>query len=298
MKNRTVWFFLLPIAAFLIATFYSSIQLTATSLDSFSLAFIRFTWATIALGIVIIMQKSTFRIEKKDIVPLFVIGILGQAGATVALTLATRLTDASTTALLVNTSPFWVFLIGVLLKREHYLAKRLGGIMLGLVGIYFVIMGKNNFSLVFSFKQSVGYLAALAASLGVAIFGIFAGSYSKKYGFLLTTFYAFFSSTLFLFICVAFYQIDFRIFFLPENILIGCYIGVFSIGIPRLITVAALRNIKPSRVYPFNLLIPVFTAILGMVFFQEFITLQFIFGVSLVLIGLYFTQTKEFINVD
>ncbi len=86
-------------------------KFTTSSLNPYSLAFIRFTWGAIGLGVVLIIKKQNFKLQKQDILPLALISILGQPIATIGLILGTRLVDSSTASLLVNTAPFWIFII-------------------------------------------------------------------------------------------------------------------------------------------------------------------------------------------
>jgi drug/metabolite transporter (DMT)-like permease len=90
--------------------------------------------------------------------------------------------------------------------------------------------------------------------------------------------------------------------FLPHNIQLSeitvsnwlqiGYLGIFTSGIGYALWYSVLKKMDASRISVFNNLQPLLTTILAMIFFNQVLTLHFILGGILILIGVYVTQKK------
>lgn len=289
---------LLTIAVFVIATFYPVIRIFP-EINSFSLALLRFFWAVVILGAIILFSGNSFAVKKRDFLPMVGIGFVGQGLAILCIILGARMAGSSVTAILANTSPFIALMIGLALQRDVFLPRRFMGIVLAFIGVTVVILANANGSVGFTGQTIWGYLAGLGAATGLAIYGVFIGPYSREYGPVKTTFYAFVSSFVLMSLIVLIVDPGlFAPFFTWKGLLVGMYVGFAVTAFTRVIITGALRVMKASVVYIFELLIPVFVGIFDMVIFQDTLTLPFILGACVVLVGVYLTKSTVGVPVQ
>jgi drug/metabolite transporter (DMT)-like permease len=291
-SKKLSYYLLLVCSGFLIATFYPFLN-WFPEVNSLTAALFRFFWAAVFLSIITIYSKKSFKIEKRDLLPLTFLSLIGEGLVVVGVIFSARLAGLTSSSLIISTSPFWVFLIGVMLGRQKFLPLRIVGIFLGTIGITTLIFSENNLSLNFDQGNLLGYLFGLGAAFGMGIMGNFIGNYSRKYGAMITTSYVMLSSsTLVAALILIINPSLFDQFLDPQNLFFGLYVGIVSTAISRFLRITALKEVNPSVVYIFNSLVPVFVGFFELVFFQKTFDLLFILGGVIILLGVYLTQRE------
>jgi drug/metabolite transporter (DMT)-like permease len=291
-SKKLSYYFLLICSAFLIATFYPFLN-WFPEVNSLTAALFRFFWAAVFLSLITIYSNKSFRIEKKDILPLTTLSLIGEGLVVVGVIFSARLAGLTSSSLIISTSPFWVFLIGFILGKQKFIPLRIVGIILGIIGIATLIFSENHLSLSFDQGNLLGYLFGLGAAFGMGIMGNFIGNYSRKYGAMVTTSYVMLSSTA---LVAGLMLISnpslFSQFLDPKNLFFGLYVGIVSTAISRFLRITALKEVNPSVVYIFNSLVPVFVGFFDLIFFQKTFDLLFIMGGIVILVGVYLTQKE------
>ncbi len=284
---------LLLLQAFLISTIYPAIKLFP-QVDSIAIGWLRIVWGVIGLGLVLLVQRSDWKIERRDLLPLSLIGSIGLGLVWFLVIVSTRVSGSAITALLVNTSPFWALGLGLLVGRDKFIWKQVFGMLLTIIGVGLIIFYQNGATLTFSPETWWGYLIAFGAAFGIGFYGVFISKYVQKYGGLRTTFWGLVFSAIFFTLFVIFSNPNLVYSFVSfEGLIVGIYTGFMVTAIPQLVTAIALGKIKPSVVFIYNLTIPVFTVIMDYLLFGDLVTMPFVFGAALVLIGVYITQVAR-----
>jgi len=293
LREKIQWASLLILGSFLTATIYIDIKVSSGTLSSLGLAFLRLFWASVGILIFQLISKRSFAVELVDLLPLGLLGIFGQGIPVLLVIIATRMTDSAVSSLFTNTSPLWALLLCFFLKREKLSWVKVIGIMLGIVGIIFVLFFHANKSVLFSLSPTVtlGLIAAVGAAMGFASFNVFGGRFGKKYGALKVNLYSFFIATFFSLPFVAFFTgFSFEEFFSMHSLLVGMLAGVFATALPRIIQISALKHFSASVVTMFFLLVPPFATLFEILFFHSSFSIYFVFGGLLSLVGIYLTQ--------
>jgi drug/metabolite transporter (DMT)-like permease len=99
--------------------------------------------AIVMLGVVFI-SKQFVRLERKHLVYLAAIGILGNTGYPLFFIYGLNLTSADNTAMILSTAPIWVALLGTFLKMEQLTKQGWFAVTVSVFGILLVILGGRH----------------------------------------------------------------------------------------------------------------------------------------------------------
>jgi drug/metabolite transporter (DMT)-like permease len=239
-------------------------------------------------SIVLIRRGSIKKIEKKDILILVILGIINIPINQFLFFTSISLTTAPNVALAYALSPVFVFIIATIFFKEKIsLLKTLG--IISAIGGTILILSERGIG--FHSQYFVGNLLALIASLSWAFYTVLGKGFTIKYG-------AIYSNTLTSIIGFLVYVPIF--FILPESQTISepsfmnwlqvVYLALISSVVSYILWYWALKRADASKVSVFNNIQPILTTILAIIFFGQQLTLIFIIGGLITLIGVLMTQ--------
>lgn len=241
------------------------------------------TASILLIGYAIVRDREQLRIRRKDLWCFLGTGICSILFFNFCYFQAMELTSLSVAAVLLYTAPIWVMLISRVLFGEVITARSVLALVLTFTGCALavgVLDGGNRVS-------TAGVLAGLGAGLGYALYSIF-GRYALKRGYssLTITIYTFF---------IAFLG-SLPLTRLPVVVDVGFADGAsacLSIGLgvvctilPFLFYTIGLTHIENSKASILASIEPVTATLLGVVVFQERLSLTGAIGVALVVVGL------------
>jgi drug/metabolite transporter (DMT)-like permease len=236
----------------------------------------------------LVFRKKVKKIEKKDFLALFVIGLLNIPLNQFLFLTAVHYTTAPNVALAYALSPVFVLIIAAIFLKERVNIKKLTGVALAFGGIV-LVYSEHGFD--FSSNTSFGNLLVLLASLFWSFYTIIGKKFSEKYGAFYTTGLSMMTGFM-LYIPVFSLMpgiIDFSII-TGLNWLQLLYLGIITSGLNYGLWYWALTKTEASKLAVFNNLQPVFTTILSVFILSQGISLFFIFGGVLILSGVTITQ--------
>jgi drug/metabolite transporter (DMT)-like permease len=154
---------------------------------------VRFIVATLTLAVILKLRGMSLRVERSDLPAFIGLGVLSQTVYQILFVLGLASTRAGNAALLTSLTPVFAYLAGVLLGRETFRQKVLGGILISFAGVLcIVVFGSKEMD----FGQSVrGDLLILGSSL---CWGWYTGGATRlvvKYGALRQTFWLMLTGT-------------------------------------------------------------------------------------------------------
>lgn len=169
LDNKKKALLLTGLAGFLWGTSFPAIKFGLRYMDAFTFAFLRFLVAAlIMLSILLITKNFQFKLDKKRLT-LF----LGVTNGVAYLLqyVGMVFTTASKASLFVNLSAVWVALLSPIVLKEHLGGKKTLGVMVSLLGVFFVTTNLNWTSL----SQGVLMGDLLVVSCGVlwAVFMVY-----------------------------------------------------------------------------------------------------------------------------
>lgn len=124
MGNLVIGAIFLSLAASIWGAMYVVVKVVVEVVPPLELVWMRYLIAVIALGIIGIVMKQSWKIVKKDWLIIFLVGLIGNTISIVTQEMGTMLSTAQMGAIITATTPaFMVVFARLILKRKHYAEK-------------------------------------------------------------------------------------------------------------------------------------------------------------------------------
>lgn len=238
-----------------------------------------------------VRRQKLISFEKSDIFRFIILGVLNIPLNQLLFFVSIKLTTAPNVALAYALSPIFILIIAVVFFNEKVNLAKIFGIIIAFLGITFILLEKGV-----SLKSEyfAGNILALIASLCWALFSTYGKPLIKKYGSIYSTALAMNIGFL-LFLPISFALGDFNRINLvaPIHLAQILYLAIMTSGLAYLIWYYALKKLPASNVGVFNNLQPVFTTILSVIFFKQELSLIYVLGGFMVILGVILTQKNH-----
>jgi drug/metabolite transporter (DMT)-like permease len=261
-----------------------------------TIIFVRSAIASLVFAVFcLILYKKEFKIAKKDLK--YFIGLVFFEPFLYFLfeTYSLQLCDASVVSVIIATIPLFVALMAVFIFKERLSALNFFGIFLSISGI--VIMLWRSFTHVdFSL---LGVLLAFGAVLSTIGYTYFLKKLTLSYSpIIIITWQNIL--VLFAFLPLAFFVNNVETVVSQyhalkdmQNLSFMLILAIFCSAIAFILYIDAMRTLGIARTNIFVNLIPVMTAIIAFFILKEEITLPKVFGIALVIVGIFLVQQKR-----
>lgn len=238
-----------------------------------------------------VRRQKLISFETSDIFRFIILGILNIPLNQLLFFVSIKLTTAPNVALAYALSPIFILIIAVVFFNEKVNLAKIFGIIIAFLGITFVLL-ENGVSL--KSEYFAGNILALIASLCWALFSTYGKPLIKKYGSIYSTALAMNIGFL-LFLPISFALGDYNRINLvaPIHLAQILYLAIMTSGLAYLIWYYALKKLPASNVGVFNNLQPVFTTILSVIFFKQKLSLIYVLGGLMVILGVILTQKNH-----
>ena len=262
-----------------------------------SLAFWR--WLTVFLILMpfffneIIKKKEQF---KKESLKLFFLGLMGCGICGAFPFIAGMSTTMANMGIIYTSSPIFIIILSVLFFKDKINLSRIIGLILCLIGVLIIIC-KGDFSYLINFKFTSGDLWMLGAAIGWAVYSIFLINWKSSFGLMARfTLIAFFGAiSLF-----PFYLIEEAFLFnttFPVSrtknftFLFWVLFAAISPGIIAFTLYTKVQKYVGASLAGFTLYIfSIYSAIYGIILFNETLLSFHYYGAGLVFIGVYLAR--------
>jgi drug/metabolite transporter (DMT)-like permease len=256
-----------------------------------SLAFWR--WLTVFLILMpfffneIIKKKEQF---KKESLKLFFLGLMGCGICGAFPFIAGMSTTMANMGIIYTSSPIFIIILSVLFFKDKINLSRIIGLILCLIGVLIIIC-KGDFSYLINFKFTSGDLWMLGAAIGWAVYSIFLINWKSSFGLMARfTLIAFFGAiSLF-----PFYLIEEAFLFnttFNNNFLFWVLFAAISPGIIAFTLYTKVQKYVGASLAGFTLYIfSIYSAIYGIILFNETLLSFHYYGAGLVFIGVYLAR--------
>jgi drug/metabolite transporter (DMT)-like permease len=259
--------------------------------DSTTLTFLRSMIAAAGLAAVFLIRERRIRVERGDLLKLFWLGLLAIPLNQYAFLIAIGLTTPSNAALFYAMTPLFVMILSSILLKERSIPIAKTGIVIGFAGIAIVVFERG---IDLAADQTVGNLLLLVAVMAWGLYTVQGRPLILKYGS---------------FHIAALSMIIGALLFFPVGIVpavrfdystIGMahvygmlYLGIGTSIIAYFLWYYALGRIESTKVAVFTYLQPVITTILAVIILGQVITMQFVAGAVIALIGVLLVQNAR-----
>ncbi len=290
-KSKFLILILLPILFWACA--FPFIKILLEELSFINLTIMRFVVVCIILLIFIPLQSKRLNVlQKKDIIPIFLLGFFGVIGYHLGLNYGEQFVSAGAASLIIATIPVFVAIMSIVYLKEKITIKKGFGILLSLLGVVIIsLYGSAGAKIEIDYIY--GAIGVLFAALMGAFYTIAGKKMLKRYTGLSLTVYAMLLGSIGL---IPFINTD-----LPTQIMnlsftswgALIFLGIFSTITAYTLWYIALETKDASEISPYLYGIPVVSTILSYFLIDERITLFFILGGILVITGLYLVNSKK-----
>jgi drug/metabolite transporter (DMT)-like permease len=230
-------------------------------------------------------RKLKFKLQFSDYLNMAYPGVINVAISMMFLQLAVYFGKASLAGILVSTNPLFVAVFAYLLLKENLDRYKVMGIVVGLCGIFLIIMGEKqlvNADSNILFGILFGFLAALTFGFNVVL----SKKYIKRYGNFLFNTVAFFSGAIVLLIAGLILGIDLTFAFGLKNWLYLVYLGLFVTGFAYILFFEGLKHITAATGSMFFFLKPALASIFAVLILHEHLSSWQVVGIVLIIISL------------
>ncbi|SHN27509.1 DMT family transporter [Gracilibacillus kekensis] len=261
--------------------------------------FLRFGLALPILFLVLKWTEGNLKVEKKDLVKLAVIGLIGVTLLEILVMYSIKFTTLANASLL-NVAPWPIFaaLFAPLFTKEKMTLRVAVGGMVAIVGVSLIILGGGDgFDL--SSEYMVGNLLALSISLIGALFNLACMPLMNKYSPLkVTTWYILFG-TLFLFPFtiggwdgISWTSLSFTTWGAIGYNVVLCTVAAFVIWN------VSMKKVGATKSNFYRYFVPASAAVAGALFFNEAIYAPQIIGALIIVLGLAWisSEPKSVVN--
>ena len=199
-------------------------------------------------------------------------------------------TTMANMGIIYTSSPIFIIILSVLFFKDKINLSRIIGLILCLIGVLIIIC-KGDFSYLINFKFTSGDLWMLGAAIGWAVYSIFLINWKSSFGLMARfTLIAFFGAiSLF-----PFYLIEEAFLFnttFNNNFLFWVLFAAISPGIIAFTLYTKVQKYVGASLAGFTLYIfSIYSAIYGIILFNETLLSFHYYGAGLVFIGVYLAR--------
>ncbi len=242
--------------------------------------------AVTALVYVILTNKGNLKVSRKQLSVLVYIALAGTMVADLLYLFALEKIPVINAVLIGHMQPIFVVLIGYFLLRED---KLTGYDYVGIcimISAGLLVTTKTPANLTAMKLGAAGDLLVLLATVAWATTGIAMRKYLRQLNAGVVTFYRFSIASI---IFVTYLLLTSTIVLSSMyQILVGV-----TVGIGTILYYEGLKRIKAAQVSALELSTPLFASLLSFLILDELVTIMQIFGIVLLIVGVYFLSRKE-----
>jgi len=274
------------------------IKIGLEELSFINLTIMRFFVVCCVLLFIVIFQKKGFsKLNKKDIIPIFILGFFGVMVYHLGLNYGEQFISPAAASLIIATIPVQIVILARIFLKEKISFLKTLGVLIAMSGVVVIsIWGKAESTL--KIEYFFGAISILIAALMGAFYTIYGKKLLNRYTGLSLTVYAMLFGSIGLIpllnisIVEQVREMSFNAWFAV------IFLGVFSTVIGYLIWFIALEKKTASEISIYLYAIPVFSTIFSFLMFKEEITFMFIFGGILVIAGLAIVNSRTGKNTN
>ena len=251
-----------------------------------------FVVCLIFLVLLILQPKKLSKLQKKDIPSLFLLGFLGVVVYHLALNYGELYVSAGAASLIIATIPLFVVILAVLFISEKITLNVMLGIVMSLGGVVIIsTFGNKDISLEIQYLS--GAIAVLVAALVGAGYTVAGKKLLQRYSPLSLTVYAFLIGSLGLipFISPSLFEEVMQMSAVGWGAVL--FLAFFPTVVSYTLWYVALEIKQASEISVYLYFMPVLSTIIAYFLLGEKITLLFVLGGALVIIGLYIVNLSK-----
>lgn len=262
-------------------------KLSVAEISPLSFGFIRFGLAAILFYITLKARKQNLKFDRKDYPRLILLSALCIPLNQFFFLSGIKLSFASHSGIIYSLNPVYAYVIAVILGYEKFYYRKLFAILLTVAGIFFIFYEGFTASTISS-EVMKGDILLLFAVLTFSLYLTLGKKTIDKYGALKTSTFVFLTGSV-LYIPLFIYDLpNFTLANLTYKGIIGfIYLSVVVAYLAYFVWYYALRKVAVSKLTTLSNISPLLTVLFSIIFLGEHISLYFITGSAVTLLGVF-----------
>ncbi|MGE7696186.1 DMT family transporter [Lysinibacillus sp. NPDC094177] len=184
MKKTLLGSLYLSLAASIWGGMYVVVKVVVDTIPPLELVWLRYMIAIIALFIIGTITKQSWRIDKRDWLLIFMIGLIGNTISIVAQEIGTMLSTAQMGAIITATTPAFMVVFARIILKEKLTLRKAVSIILATFGVY-MIVGNAHIDP----SHQLGGIALLIAALTWSLMSVLIKRVPEQYSQIVVTGY-------------------------------------------------------------------------------------------------------------
>jgi drug/metabolite transporter (DMT)-like permease len=282
LKNTWLGSLYLALAASIWGGMYVVVKVVVSVIPPIELVWMRYCVAFIALLIIGLIKRQSWRIQKRDLLLLVIIGIIGNTISIVTQEYGTKFSSAQMGAIITSSTPAFMVIFARILLKERLNVKKILSVCLATIGVL-LIVGNGTIDM----SGQLGGIFLLIAALTWALMSVLIKRVPKSYSPIAITIYPILVAIVLLtpFVLGRLHEIDTAQLVHPTIWGGVLYLGIISTALGFLLWNRGLQLLNASSGGLFFFFQPLMGTLLGWLLLGENIGGTFWIGAFLVLIG-------------
>lgn len=281
---------LLILVSFVWAGSFIVVEIATEEMDPIDLGFLRFLVATPLLILLVVFQKKSLVLPKKELPWLIVLGLTGVTLLYLFQFLGIHYTNAPTASVLINTNVIFIAILSGLFLHERLTRKRIAGIVLSFIGVFVIMFSDlSKQEITFDNLFLIGGLLMLLSALCWTLYSLVGKRLLHTYDEFVITAYAFSLGTVFYLPFVVFHIGPVIQHTSLEGWLAILYLALICSLFGYLGWYYGLKHTDASKAAVFLNFIPLFTILMSF-FLGTSLTWFFLLGAGLIIYGVWLAQ--------
>ncbi|NQX66030.1 EamA family transporter [Paenibacillus alba] len=290
MKNTLLGSFYLSLAASIWGGMYVVVKHVVDVVPPLELVWIRYVIALFALLIISVVTKQSWCIKKRDLLLIFIIGLIGNTISILTQEFGTMLSTAQMGAIITSTTPAFMVLFARILLKEKITFNKAISILLATIGVG-IIVGNADIDP----SLQLGGLSLLIAALTWALMSVLIKRVPGQYSQIVITCYTTLVAVILLTPSAISRLAELDVQAMKHPSIWGglLYLGVISTACAFLLWNRGLQMLNASSGGLFFFFQPIVGTFLGWLLLGEQIDLSFWIGTLLIFIGVLLVIREE-----
>jgi drug/metabolite transporter (DMT)-like permease len=290
MKNTILGSLYLSLAASIWGGMYVVVKVVVDVVPPLELVFLRYIIAILALLTIGFITKQSWRIDKRDWLLVFIIGLVGNTISIVTQEVGTLLSSAQMGAIITSTTPAFMVIFARIILKEKITFKKSISVILATIGVGIIVGNAHIGS-----SHQLGGVSLLIAALTWALMSVLIKRVPGQYSQIVLTTYAVLVAIVLLtpFTISRLDELDFQAIMHPSIWGGLLYMGVISTACAFLLWNRGLQMLTASSGGLFFFFQPIVGTFLGWLILGEQIGLSFWIGTILIFTGVLLVIREE-----
>lgn len=257
---------------------FGALPLYEEGVNTSSVLFYRFSMAVVMLGVMLLVERKSFRINRQELIVLGSLGLLFSASC-ITYYESFLLMDAGIASTILFVYPVMVAGIMAVFFKERITFSTVTAILLALGGIGLLYQGDGETSL-----STMGIILVILSALCYAIYIVVVNQSSIRMSSLKLTFYVLFIC-MFVLLAYSFTSSDLHLQLppSPRAWFYACWLGLVPTILSLVLMTIAVHEVGATPTAIMGALEPLTAVAIGVLVFGEALTVQLVIGIVLIL---------------